>query len=117
MGTIPSTRGGMELQNWDSADYDRTKRVMTRAIPPTVLGIVLIIIAAFSGGFTMIQMLPPTAHLILATAGFLGQVPIIFWQYTIITENGRILADVEARLKSEGARVVLKKDLTLPHDS
>jgi len=98
LGTGKAIKEQMELQQWGSEEYDRWKKLMARSVAPSSLGIILIVIAAFSGGFTMITKLPPTGHLIIATICVLGQVPIIMWEIAIIRENGKIMDRIVNKL-------------------
>lgn len=96
-----------ELQNWDQADFLHSKKLMARALMPASLGILLLIFAAFSGGFTMIGMAPPLVHLAIAALGILAQIPIFFWQYTLIYENGKLMDKILERLDGPDIRIAL----------
>lgn len=108
LGTGKAIKEQTDLQNWDQALYYLpSKKHMGRAVIPCVLGILGLIIAAFSGGFTLIQALPPWAHLSIAALGTVGQIPIWIWQYLIIASNGRLMDQVVERLGGDDIRLAL----------
>lgn len=107
LGTGKAIKEQIELQNWDEADHKYSLKLMAKAVVPACLGIILIVIAAFSGGFTMIQFLPPDAHMALAALAMFGQIPIYIRQLTIIRENGKLMDKILDRLGGENIRIAL----------
>jgi hypothetical protein len=109
LGTGKAIKEQVELQNWDDADHKYSLKLMAKAVIPSCAGIVLIIIASFSGAFTLIAMLPPDAHMAIAAFGMFGQLPIYVRQFVIIRENGRLMDRILDRLEGENVRVALTK--------
>ena len=107
LGTGKAIKEQMELQNWDSTDHDHAKRVMSRAVFPTASGIVLVLITAISGGFTLIQALHPDLHMVIAVVAIGGQIPIFARQLSLIRENGQLMDRVIERLGGEDIRIAL----------
>lgn len=108
LGTGKAIKEQTEFQNWDEATYYLPSRKhMGQAVIPCVLGITGLIIAAFSGGFTLIQLLPPWGHLAIAALGTVGQIPIWIRQYIVISANGRLMDQVVERLGGDDVRLAL----------
>jgi hypothetical protein len=108
LGTGKAIKEQTDLQNWDEATYYLPSRKhMGQAVIPCVLGITGLILAAFSGGFTMIGMLPPMGHLIIAGLGVTAQIPIFIRQYILIHANGRLMDEVVERLGGDDIRLTL----------
>lgn len=108
LGTGKAIKEQTELQNWpEETYYLPSKKHMGQAIIPSMLGIIGLIVAAFSGGFALIQVFSPTVHLILAAIGVFGQIPIWIRQYVVIHANGRLMDEVVERLGGEDIRLAL----------
>lgn len=107
LGTGKAIKEQTELQNWDDEDYLRWKKLMARSVLPSSLGIALICVMAFSGGFTMIRKLPPDAHMAIAAAGYFLQIPLFMMQWRAIAENGRLMDKIVEKLGGENVRLAL----------
>lgn len=107
LGTGKAIKEQIELRNWDSSEHDVSKKLMAKAVLPTVCGILLVIMMAFSGGFTLIAALPPGGHLAIALAGLLGHIPVFARQLILIRENGRLMDRVLDRIDQSGVTIAL----------
>lgn len=107
LGTGKAIKEQIELQNWAEEPYERSKKIMGQALMPTMAGIALVIIAAFSGGFSLIQMADPAVHMMIAACGIMGQLPVYARQWTLIRENGRLMDEVVKRLGGDDIRIAL----------
>lgn len=107
LGTGKAIKEQTELQNWDETDYQEARKHMSLALFPTAAGILLVIAAAFSGGFTLIQFSPPWVHLLVAAVGVLGQIPVYAFQYSVIRRNGKLMDRIVDRLGGENIRIAL----------
>lgn len=107
VGTGKSIKEQIELGVVPQSEHDRWRKHMGHSIAPTSLGILLAIVAAFSGGFAMIRAVPPWVHLALAVVGIVGQIPIIIYELIVIGENGRLLDDVIERTGGGDIRMTL----------
>ena len=107
LGTGKAIKEQMELQNWDSTDHDHSRKLMAKALVPSAVGLLLVIIIAISGGFALIQMIPPDVHMVISVIGIIVQFPVFFRQYTIIGENRLLMDKIVARLGGENIRIAL----------
>lgn len=108
LGTGKAIKEQTEMQNWsEERFYVPSKKHMGQAVIPAVFGIVALICAAFSGGFTMIGLLPPTGHLIIAGLGIFAQIPIWLREYIVIDANGRLMDQVVEELGGDDVRLAL----------
>lgn len=108
LGTGKAIKEQTELQNWSEETYYLpSKKHMGQAVIPCVLGILGLILAAFSGGFALIQVFSPTIHLVLASIGIFAQLPIWIRQYIVIDANGRLMDQVVERLGGDDIRLTL----------
>jgi len=107
LGTGKAIKEQMELRHWDGVLHGRSKRLMAQSILPASAGIVLIVLGAFSGGFAMIQFLPPEVHLAIAALALAGQAVAYVVEFALIVENGRLMDAVIERLGGDDVRLVL----------
>lgn len=107
LGTGKAIKEQTDLQNWDDEDYLRWKKLMARSVLPSSLGIALVCVMAFSGGFTMIRQLSPEAHLVIAGTGYFLQIPLFLMQWRIIAENGRLMDKIVEKLGGDDIRLAL----------
>ncbi len=107
LGTGKAIKEQMELRQWDSKDYDDWKKLMAKAVIPASLGIVLIVIAAFSGGFTLIGKFPPSVHMVIAAVGIFGQVPIYLREFAVIRLNGELMDKIIEKLGGDDLKLTL----------
>ncbi len=105
LGTGKAIKEQMELQNWAEEPYERSRKIMGQSLMPATAGIVLVIIAAFSGGFSLIQVADPDVHMLIAACGIMGQIPVYARQWTLIRENGRLMDEVVERLGGDDIRI------------
>lgn len=107
LGTGKAIKEQMELQNWDSTDHDTSKKLMAKAVVPSVIGVALVVAAAFAGGFTLISVLSPETHLAIAGFAIFGELPVFARQLQIIRENGRLMDRVLEKLDGPNVRIAL----------
>ncbi len=108
LGTGKAIKEQTDLQGWsEDRFYNPQKKYMGQAVIPAVLGILGLIVAAFSGGFTMIQVFPPWVHLTIAAIGIFGQIPVWIREYMVIGANGRMMDEVVDVLGGDDIRLTL----------
>lgn len=107
LGTGKAIKEQMEINHWDQKEYLEWRGLMAKAVIPAAIGIVMIAVAAFSGGFAMMTTISPDAHLIISGLGVFGQIPIFLREIQIVMLNGKLMDRVLDRMGEKDIRLTL----------